>query len=366
MVSINNQSFVSFKNRDITFVIINLSIYRIFSRFMLLYPKNSGSGAALSAVFSGLWAFLIISIIIFLFSKFKKGNILDAAELSFGNFGKTIVASIILFYTALSALVALGEFSHLAKLIAFPTAPLFYILIFFTVAGVFGALGHLYSLLKLHSSFMPLILFALILLTLSTIVRGDFSNLLPVLGKGSVSVFGKGLGGMIMYSDILLILLISPSDLDNIKTIKSFLKSTVIGIIFVCLFVFALNVSIPYTISSESSSPLYLLLKQVYYGRFFQRIDAIILFASAISGMLYLSFNAFIFSGVLANTFNIKSPRRLTFLYFSFLFIAAVFIKLIPAKIITSLVFVLGFSLVFVFLITLIFTSRRSADNEKA
>ena len=94
---------------------------------MLLYPKNSGSGAALSAVFSGLWAFLIISIIIFLFSKFKKGNILDAAELSFGNFGKTIVASIILFYTALSALVALGEFSHLAKLIAFPTAPLFYI-----------------------------------------------------------------------------------------------------------------------------------------------------------------------------------------------------------------------------------------------
>ena len=181
-----------------------------------------------------------------------------------------------------------------------------------------------------------------------------------------MSVFGKGLGGMIMYSDILLILLISPSDLDNIKTIKSFLKSTVIGIIFVCLFVFALNVSIPYTISSESSSPLYLLLKQVYYGRFFQRIDAIILFASAISGMLYLSFNAFIFSGVLANTFNIKAPRQLTFLYFSFLFIAAVFIKLIPAKIITSLVFVLGFSLVFVFLITLIFTSRRSADNEKA
>lgn len=287
-------------------------------------------------------------------------NIVDAAQSAFGAIGKYAVSVIIISYLAISALVALGEFSHLTKLISFPTAPTLFVSVFISLGAVFAVFAGFKAILRLHGIFIPLIWVAIALLIVSTIYKGDVSNLFPILGTGTENLLGKGLSGIVVYTDILLLFLIAPEEKTRKQINRTVLRSTGLGVLINVLFVLAFNLSVPYSTSSGDHSPIYLLLKEVYYGRFFQRIDAIILFVSSISAMLYLALNTFLFGNLLRQTFKTKNIRPITLIYTLVIFALASGSSLIPSGILTYLIFMCGFSALFTVLIVLLFVKRRT------
>lgn len=329
----------------------------------MLFSETSGSAAALCALYSGVIAFILILIISTLLSKAANKNIIDAAHSAFGAFGKYAVSIIILLYLAVSSLITLSEFSNLTKLISFPTAPVSFVAIFIAISAAFAAFGGLRTVLRLHGIFVPLILAATVLLIASTVYTGDILNLFPILGTSTERLFGKGLSGIIMYTDIILFFLITPKAPDSQQANKKVLFNTGIGVLINFLFILAFNLSIPYSTSAEGHFPVYLLLKEVYYGRFFQRIDAIILLVSNISGMLYLALNIFLFCNILKQTFNINK-RPAVLIYTAAIFFAVVGSRLIPSNLLTYLVFICGFSAFAIMLLASFFAKRRSATNE--
>ncbi|MBQ2931421.1 MAG: GerAB/ArcD/ProY family transporter [Clostridia bacterium] len=363
MSDINTKNFISFENRSFYFVLINLLTFRIFSRLPSLFPKFSGSAAALSALFSGVIAFGVIFLISLSLKKHNSPNLADAAFAVFGKIGGLIVCIISAFCLLLSATVTLGELCHLAKAISFPASPFWFVLLFFAVSAAWGASRGVDALARTHSIFVPVIVLGLIVLIVSTVFRGNLSNLVPIFGSGAEAVFGKGLSGTVMYTDLLVFFLLIPPKSKAPIPLKKILTASATGILLTCLFVLALNLSVSPSIISNDSFPFYLLMKEVYYGRFFQRIDSLMLLISSLSGMLYLSLNASAFSHVAGRIFNPHRQKLIPPFYIAGVSIFTLLANVLSSKIIGFLFFAFAFAGILLVIITLFFAKRRVPDE---
>ncbi len=363
MSDINNKNFIPFESRSFYFVLINLLTFRIFSRLPALFPLFSGNAAALSSLFSGVIAFGVIFLITLSLKKHHCPNLADSAFAAFGKIGGLIVCIISAFCLLLSATVTLGELCHLAKAISFPASPFWFVLLFFAISAVWGASQGVNALARTHSVFVPIIVLGLIVLIVSTVFRGDASNLLPILGSGTEAVFGKSLSGTVMYADLLVFFLLIPPKSKAPVSSKKILTASAIGILLTCLFVLALNLSVSPSIISSDSFPFYLLMKEVYYGRFFQRIDCVMLLISALSGMLYLSLNASAFSHIAGRIFKTRRQKLIPPFYMAGVSIFALLTNVLSSKIIEFLFFAFAFAGILLVIITLFFFGRRVPDE---
>lgn len=363
MFDINTKNFISFENRNFCFVVINLLIFRIFSRIPTLFSKFSGSGAALSAAFSGAIAFGVIFLITVLLKKHRFFNLSDAFFSAFGKIGGLLACAIAALCLFVSAGVTLSELSLLAKAISFPASPFWFVLLFFAVSAVLGSISGADSLARTHAVFVPVIVFGVVLLVVSTILKGNVARLLPILGNGPEAVFGKGLSGMVMYSDLIIFFLLIPQKAKKTFPQKKLLIASAIGILLSVLFVFALNLSVSPSVISGDSFPFYLVMKEVYYGRFFQRIDCLMLLIFSLSGMLYLSLNATAFSHLAGIFFKSRRQKLVSPFYMAFVSIFALLTNILNSKIIEFLFFAFGFAGILLVIITPLFTKRRKPNE---
>lgn len=360
-----NKLTASFKNSDITFVVINLLIYRIFTQLPMTIFKTSGSAAPLSNLLSGIAAIGIIWFLTSCLLKNINGNLLDAAETLFGKLGKVLFCLLIIAYLAVSMIFTLENFSNLIRLIAFPTSPLWFVTIFLILGAVLGALGNTHSVIRLHGIFAPIIITVLVLLIVSTIYQGDTSRLFPLLGGGTNSVLSNSFSGIILYTDIILLLLIAP----NGESRTYITKTVSIGAIFALLlnFLFALSftLKIPQTIAQNQQFPIYLLMKQVYFGRFFQRLDALILLVSALSSMLYMSLNLTLIFDTFRQSLGFSQKPPVVIALGVLISLISLQSYTFPQNSILYLVYVCGFGVMAFSILAAIFAKVRSVLSEK-
>jgi len=277
---------------------ISLTAFRIFTSLPLISTYVSGTGAPLSALLSGILA------IAFVWLFYKGYNIIGCTKSSFVKYTVSIVA---LIYLAASAFFTLTEFSRFAKTTAFPTTPLWFISLFFVIAAGVGATKGTLPLLRLCRYFIPVFVGIVFLIILSVLWNSDPTNLHPLLGNGAYNTFGKGLSGILLYSDLPLIFLIDQSADNKDKFRRFALWGAVLGVL-VCFFtILAFTAKIPYPLSKDGQFPFYLLIKEVSFGRFFQRIDAIVLFISALWGMISLCLNLCLITKIFEGTFETTS-----------------------------------------------------------
>ncbi len=298
--------FLNCRTSEIYSLVFILLITKLFTNQSLLFAGISGTGAPLSAICSGLVALLIIYISTRRFYLNPDGgNIIIRVEKRFGIIGKYLISLILIGYLALSSAYVLNEFSHLAKLVAFPTAPLWFVAVFFGVAAFAGAFSKENGILPISKFIAPFLLTTILVLLFSVLCQSDFLNLFPILGTGPANTIGKGLSGITFYSDIVLVFLINPFSTSPKTTKNAVLAASTIAILINILAILTFTAKIPYPLSQEGDFPMYLLLKEVYYGRFFQRIDAIFLLASSFCGMFSLSVNLCLIAKVLSQSFDI-------------------------------------------------------------
>ncbi len=298
------------RTSEVYSLIFILLTTKLFTNQSLLFAGISGTGAPLSAICSGLVALIIIYISTRRFYLNPDGeNIISLAEKHFGVIGKYLISIILIVYLALSSSYVLSEFSHLAKLVAFPTAPLWFVAVFFGVAAFAGAFAKEDGILRISKFIAPFLLTTILVLLISVLCQSDFLNLFPILGTGPTNTVGKGLSGVTFYSDIALVFLINPFSTSPKATKNATFAASTAAVIINILAILTFTAKIPYPLSLDGDFPMYLLLKEVYYGRFFQRIDAIFLLASSFCGMFSLSVNLCLIAKVLAQSFDITHQQ---------------------------------------------------------
>ena len=296
----------------------SLTVFRIFTNLPLVFTRISGTGAPLSALLSGL---IVLVLLFFVLTRCKGQSIISSTKNTFAGYTVSVLA---LIYLASSALYTLTEFSQFAKATAFPTTPLWFVLLFFVVAAGVGAIKGIAPLLRLCRYFIPVFAAVVFLIILSVLWKCNPSNLFPLLGNGAVDTLGKGLSGILLYSDLFLLFLIDQPSANKNKVRRHALWGCFLGIL-VCFFtVLALTAKVPYPLSKDQQFPFYLLMKEVYYGRFLQRVDAVVLLISVLWGMLSLCLNLCLITKILEDTFEITSKSAVIFPLCALLFFLSI------------------------------------------
>ncbi len=356
---------ISFKSHDITFVVTNLLVYRIFTQIPMTFFKASGSAPPISALISGILAIAIIWFFSVYLLKNNGGNLLDTANACFGKLGRLIFTLLIVFYLAVSVIFSLENFSSLIRLIAFPASPLWFITAFLTFGAVLGALGSIGSVVRIHGVFVPIIVIILALLIASTICPDDTSHLFSLPENGLKPLARDGFKGIILYTDIILLLMLTPTGESRIYITKAVNIGAISALVLNFLFVLAFTLKIPQSIAQSQQFPIYLLMKEVYFGRFFQRLDALVLLASALSSMLYISLSLNIISTALRQGLGLSPKPPVTILIGIFLTLVSLQNDLFRTNTLLYLVYICGFGVMAFSLLASIFSKVRCSVNEK-
>ncbi len=356
---------VSFSSRNLRFLVISLLTLRIFTQMPMNFIKAAQFAAPLATLLGGAIMVFVIFLIARCISGYKGGNILDMAQSVFGTAGKIIVASLLALYLVLSAIFTLSDFSKLISLIAFPTSPMWYVSGFIILGGILGAMSNPPAVVRLYGFFAPVILIVFLLLLIFTILPvGNTDNSLNAPQNLSPTTSSL-LSQFSLYGDIILLFLIAPSKESQQNMEKAIGYSALTALFLNTLFILAFTLEIPSSIAQNGQFPVYLLMKEVYFGRFFQRLDAVILLTSALSAMLYLSLNLNLLGEVLYQGFGLTQNRIVTAIMSILIFCLALNEWIFPDGSLTGLVHIFSLGGLAILIVIAILVKIRGIINEK-
>lgn len=296
--------------------ILILSIIMI-NKLILNVPyfiiKEVGSGTIINLIYIGIIDYVFLLIILKLFKKFNTHDLIDIAEFLGGKPLKTIISIITILLFLLAAFITILDFSNVLHTIYFSNFDMIYILLFFITGIIIANLLGLNSIIG-FSSFISFFAIASIMITfINTSSNFSINNFTPILGKNLNTTFLNGLVNtftmyIIVYIYFLKPLLNKPEDFEKVSK-KSFIVSFIILIItsISMMSLFSGNAN------TEPINSLFLLARQIEFGNFLQRIDALFIFIWILTIFAYLSFTIYMILKIFKKLLNIEDEKMLTY-----------------------------------------------------
>lgn len=265
----------------------------MINKIILNTPKeiisSTGSSSWLNVLYISIIVVFVVWIISFLFKKFQGKDILDVCEFLGGNTLKIIVGILYMFTLLLVPMFVIKNFSETLQIIYFKTSPLIYIVLFFIVSSTIANKFSIKVLSKANLIIIPIVFFSIIFILLSSIKDFKVERIFPILGYGVNETFFSGLSNLFSFSGICYLLFLNPF-LDKTQDFKKIsIISIIISGIYLFLSVTCILLSLSFTFKSGESFSLYLLTRNLEYGRFIQRIDAVFILIWIISTLSYIS-----------------------------------------------------------------------------
>lgn len=305
------QNKISFGRWEAVTLLINLICTKLFLYFARMTVEDAGTAGWIMTVYISLLALIMYVVLIKLFKKYEGKDILDIAEIAGGKLFKIIAGLVVsgsLFYLTS---VVLREFSEDMKVVSLPVSPLSYIMIFFIIGVVAASYLGVEAILRYHAIVVPVIAAGFILILLGAIPKMDYTNILPVLGNGADSIFGKGFFRVSVFGELMVLFLLPPF-LGGYKNVKV-VGYVAIGFssVFLISGSLAYILTFPYPSNMESFLPIYQLARIISFGRFFQRIEAVFVFIWAMAAFIYLTATFYFMVYAFTKTAGLKYMRPL-------------------------------------------------------
>jgi spore germination protein (amino acid permease) len=256
-----------------------------------------------------------------MFKNFPNSDILDISEFLGGKSLKITIGVAYIIYLMIIVSFLIRNFSESLRLIYFPNTHFSAIaLIFIIVAIILNKLGFK-TIVKCNLIILPLVLLSLLIIFFSTIDEFTIQRFFPILGNGFNSTFILGATNIFSFGGIILLYFIMPilNNSDSYKKV-SFI-SIIISSVYLLLSVISLLLVIPMISSAESTLSIYLAAREVQFGDFFQRVDAIFILIWMLSIFSYfsviLSYILFIFKKIFNNKHSKPMVYCFAFLIFT-------------------------------------------------
>ena len=363
------QNKISFGRWEAVTLLINVICTKLFLYYTRLTVEDAGTAGWIMTVYISLIVVVIYTVMIKFYKKFESKDILDIAEFTGGKLLKIITGLLITSILFYSTTAVLREFSEDMKVVSLPSSPLSYIMIFFIIGVVAGSYLGIEAILRYHAIIVPIIATGYVIILLGAIPQMDLTNILPIMGNGVNSIFGKGAFRITAYGELMLIFLLSPF-LGSYKNVRS---TGYIAIAFSSVFLIAGSLAYiltyPYPTSLESFLPIYQMARLINLGKFFQRVEAVFVFIWAMAAFIYLTATFYFMVYAFSKTAGLKYMRPLIFpfaiLVFSAAFIPENLMEVIHAE--SQYFRKIGWLIIFafIFIILAIARLRKKADKER-
>lgn len=319
--------------------------------------KTCYSSSLITASLVSILAILIVLLFCTLSKNFPQKNLLDIADFIGGKIFKFTVGLLFIIYFTFRASLFLKKISDCLQLVYYPmTNVLFISLLFCIAAGIVLSLKN-NSLFKVSVLIMPIILTSVLLIFIGNFKNFNFENIFPILGNGIKSTFVSGLSNIYTFYGLGYLLFIP----DKLKHPEKIRKIALISISLSALFLIISSANILFLFGERFSNteffPLYISVRSIEFGTFFERLDAMFLLICILVFISALILNAYTVLDIFKNITNISNSNPLIFAYVLFIWGLTMCYKLnstvyfLETTLSKSLLLIFGITIPFIILV---------------
>lgn len=300
-----------FGSWEATTILINLFCTKIFLNFPRMAAEEGGTAAWLFTIYITVLAFIGFIIVEKLYKPFEGKDLLDVAELAAGNAGRVLTGLVIIFCLGWGAVAYMRMFSENMKLISLTTSPLSYVELFFVACLIVGSYLGVEAISRLHAFAVPVIATGFLSIMLGAVNYIDAGNLLPILGNGAKEIFLDGAMKVSDFSEILVLFLLVPFLKKHDVMKATGYWGLGLSAAFLLLSTLVYSMVFPYPSSLNITIPIFHVARLIKFGRFFQRVESVFLFAWAASSLLYITVNFYFILFTFQKTFQLDYYKPL-------------------------------------------------------
>ena len=314
-------------NKEAVAVILTIVINFIILNSNKLIIRDCKSSAILNCVFISIIAIILVLIICKLFKNFPGQSLLDISNYIGGPFLKFIIGIIYTVYFILISSILLRRLCNSLQTIFFPLTEIIFIFLLFIIsAALVSQLGKS-GAFKANLIISPLIYLVLILVFIGNTKNFNFNNIYPILGQNIDATFFKGFSNLFAFIGLGYLYFI-PSYLSDPNKFKNIaLYSCIISGLFLILIVSTVLFMFNNTLSNSELFPLYLAVRYIEFGTFFQRLDSFFLFIVSLAFISYLSISTIICTNILKKISNTTNNEPVIYPYLLCIFSTSILIK---------------------------------------
>ncbi|MFX4261581.1 GerAB/ArcD/ProY family transporter [Pelotomaculum propionicicum] len=294
---------------------IILLILSNIARIFLPYPRllaELGGPAAWMTPLGGLAVALAgVYLMTAVLKKSPDKTIIEISEDAFGPVvGIAVNLVVISFFLSVSMLFT-REFSEALILSTLPYTPISVITTTYLSVGILGAYLGIEAMARAARLTAPYIFGGIVILLISLSPQWSLDNLFPFFGTGPVQVFGQGAFSTAALTEIILaaVLVQAMGGPDNIGKIGY--RSMLIAFLLLSGLLAATVLTLGREYTTESTLPFYTVTRNIFLGRFFQRVEAVFVIIWSIIGGLKIALTLYGASVSLARTLKLPDYRPL-------------------------------------------------------
>lgn len=275
--------------------------------------ESAGTAGWYLTLISSVTALVGFFIIFLLMKRFPGQELVSVFQTVFGGAIGGLLSLTICFLFILNAAAFTREFVEALKIFEYPLSPPSFMISFFILAVVIMLYFGFETVTRTASLFAWPILIAMTAIFIFALPLYDFSNLFPILGNGLEITVISGLMRSSVYGDVLTLAVV----INSLQGLNHFKKSGVTAIILSGLIIsmsfLFYNLTFPYHIAAENTIPLFTMARSIVMGRFFQRLEAIFVFAWSFSAILAAGISLYTALSIYCKVFKINDHRVMIF-----------------------------------------------------
>lgn len=288
-------------------LILILTINRISMNNLQSILLFCGSSSILNVIFVSIITLFLIVVIIRLFKKFPNSDIIDICEVIGGKFLKWLVGSIFALYIIVTSSLLLRYFIETIHIIYYGDAPIIYLLLFFSVVSVIANMQGIKSIARTNVILCVIMVISLLTAFAAVVPNMTIQRIFPILGHGVSNTFFTGIANIFIFNGFSILFLVPPL-LENKKDFKkSTLIATLISIFIVILATASMLLAFSFSTDIDRISPLYSLLSNNEFGKYFQHPESLFIFTWILSFMSYFNIGLMTSSLVCQKVTNVKN-----------------------------------------------------------
>lgn len=274
---------------EASFLIVIVMIVHIISNLPNLIISEIGTSSIINSIYVFALVIIFFLIVNKLFKPFIGLDILDIAKYTFGSFYEKLLSLLYIAYLLFASGMLLRRFAETLKVIYFHNVSIAVIILLFLITGIIANTISKRALISANTIIMPALLTSVIVIFVSAFSSYNFNSVFPVFGYGLKNTFVYGSSNIYCYGGLIFIFLIMPF-LKNCNDLKKVgITSIVLSGGFLILSVSSVLMLFPFIKDGTNALAVYLSSREVDFGRFLQRSDALFMFIWMFAFISYLS-----------------------------------------------------------------------------
>lgn len=292
-------------------LITSVMISKVFYTSIMMIIKMSSPSSWLATLVSCITSLFFFIFIYKLMARFPGQEFTGVLDKVLGKVLGRILSMIFVLYFLYYAGMNLREFVEIIKAISLPYTVPSVIITAFVITVIFISFKGIEAISRLAYMCFYVIIAGFITIIILAFPYYSVDYLTPIAGKGFLETVKIGFVRCSAYDEIIFLAFIA----NKVNGMKEFKKAGIISLLITGgIFVSGITsvlMAFGYSNASENLSNLYMLCRMIYFGRFFQRIDAIFIFIWVISSVISVGLAFYLSLTTYMHCFNIKNRNPL-------------------------------------------------------